>query len=350
VGSDPQDWPLLTTIVPADVLNNMFGNSVSVNTQGDRIVVGAARDNSHAGAVYVFDRDLGGPGNWGQAVKLSGNQNFSLFGAGVDQDSSGLLTIGENWYGSQVGQMHLVCFHDDLEPNNDFGNAVSITAGQLVGLQICSGDEDFYAFDVPAGQVISTTIDFAHEAGNLDMALYGPDFSLLAESTSLDDGEMISHPSTESGTYYLQVYGVDLAANRYNLVLDWQPFCFDDDYEENDDFANAADIPFGVITDLTICSADEDYFRVEVPAGGLLSVGITFTHDLGDLNLALYDADQMLLAESASATDNESIALVVPAGGPYTLHITGVNMATNLYDLEVKWTALNHLPLVLKKP
>lgn len=54
---------------------DLFGNSVAIS--GDTIVVGAVNEDgdgdpwSDAGAAYVFERDLGGPGNWGQSAKLT---------------------------------------------------------------------------------------------------------------------------------------------------------------------------------------------------------------------------------------------------------------------------------------
>ncbi len=56
-------------------LNNLdgarFGRQVAID--GDTIVIGSDRtgpDDSRAGAVYVFERDHGGPNQWGQVAKL----------------------------------------------------------------------------------------------------------------------------------------------------------------------------------------------------------------------------------------------------------------------------------------
>jgi hypothetical protein len=45
-----------------------FGSRVGVS--GGTILVTAPHDDSLAGAAYIFDRDEGGPGNWGEVVKL----------------------------------------------------------------------------------------------------------------------------------------------------------------------------------------------------------------------------------------------------------------------------------------
>ncbi len=54
-----------------DVDGARFGRQVAID--GDTIVIGSDRtgpDDSRAGAVYVFERDHGGPGQWGQVAKL----------------------------------------------------------------------------------------------------------------------------------------------------------------------------------------------------------------------------------------------------------------------------------------
>jgi len=46
-----------------------FGGSVAVD--GDLIVVGASRENDEKGSAYVFERNAGGRDNWGEVVKLT---------------------------------------------------------------------------------------------------------------------------------------------------------------------------------------------------------------------------------------------------------------------------------------
>ncbi|MGM0558811.1 MAG: Ig-like domain-containing protein [Myxococcota bacterium] len=66
------DWSQVKTLVPSDpVSNGRFGTSASL--EGDELVIGAQYNDSNgneAGAAYVFSRDAGGAGNWGQVEKL----------------------------------------------------------------------------------------------------------------------------------------------------------------------------------------------------------------------------------------------------------------------------------------
>ena len=57
----------------------------------------------------------------------------------------------------------------------------------------------------------------------------------------------------------------------------------------------------------TICSYTEDWYRLEVPQAGLLSLNLTF--DGGDLDLRVFDENNLLLADAASDQVPEYIAM-----------------------------------------
>ena len=66
--------------------SDAFGISVAVS--GDTAVVGAPQESAggvHAGAAYVFQRDQGGTDNWGEVTKLTASdaQEFDFFGLSV---------------------------------------------------------------------------------------------------------------------------------------------------------------------------------------------------------------------------------------------------------------------------
>jgi len=69
--------------------NALFGCSVDV--QGDELAAGAL--NEWGGSVYVFERDLGGSGNWGEGARLRPPTNGGAYGTWVDLDGD-LLAIG----------------------------------------------------------------------------------------------------------------------------------------------------------------------------------------------------------------------------------------------------------------
>jgi hypothetical protein len=117
-----------------------------------------------------------------------------------------------------------------------------------------------------------------------------------------------------------------------------------DPLEPNDSLAAAVDAPDGVTTGLSVCAGDEDWFRVVVPAGKLVTVRITFEHDLGDLDLVAYDgAGELIGARSPGEypyierqleTDEEVLA-VIGSDTVYKFRVVGHLGAINAYTLHV---------------
>lgn len=68
----PDNWGQVKKLVPGDIaLGDLYGESVAVD--GDRLVVGARGDDDgvpDSGSAYVHERDAGGIDNWGQVGKL----------------------------------------------------------------------------------------------------------------------------------------------------------------------------------------------------------------------------------------------------------------------------------------
>ncbi len=68
-----------------------FGEGVAV--AGDLVAVGQPDENGNRGAVYLYRRDLGGPGEWGLEARLS-HPEGNLFGLSVDLDGE-VLVVGD---------------------------------------------------------------------------------------------------------------------------------------------------------------------------------------------------------------------------------------------------------------
>ncbi|MEM9532776.1 MAG: LamG-like jellyroll fold domain-containing protein [Pseudomonadota bacterium] len=72
----PDNWGLVASS-PADFFD-LFGIQLDISPDATLVAVGAtsAAENGKAdsGAVYIFERDFGGPNNWGRRVKLFPNQ------------------------------------------------------------------------------------------------------------------------------------------------------------------------------------------------------------------------------------------------------------------------------------
>ncbi len=134
-----------------------FGNSVSISSTG-RVIVGADLEDTRgtdAGAVYVFERDLGGIDNWGESMILYANTTDTpRFGRSVALSSTGLALVGaplEDTQGGAAGaaqlflltpcvgdyeSIGLVCVNGDWvgdidETDLDVGNTTLIITGNV---------------------------------------------------------------------------------------------------------------------------------------------------------------------------------------------------------------------------
>ena len=89
-----------------------FGRSVSIS--GDTVVVGAyGHDDAghYSGAAYLFERDEGGPGNWGQVAKLTASDGAEgdIFGGSVSISSDTVVVgaYGDDDNGYNSGAVYL---------------------------------------------------------------------------------------------------------------------------------------------------------------------------------------------------------------------------------------------------
>ncbi len=119
-----------------------------------------------------------------------------------------------------------------------------------------------------------------------------------------------------------------------------------DSYEPNNNRSKATDAPIGVTSGLTICSGDEDWFRVAVPANYIVRVGIEMVHAAGDLDLVVYDASGQLVgsrygqvypySSRASETNTEFYGLYAEESNKvYYVRVVGYAGAQNGYSLHV---------------
>ena len=87
-----------------------------------------------------------------------------------------------------------------------------------------------------------------------------------------------------------------------------------DAFEPNETRDNAADLPMGSHSGLTLCEDDEDWYMVTVEQSGNLEITLSFAHTRGDIDLGVYDAAGDKLAESTTTSDVESISESAAAG------------------------------------
>jgi len=176
----PDSWGQVTKL-SLPVTNLLLGYDVAVS--GDTLALGAVGDASNgflAGAAYVFERDLGGPGSWGLAAKRLASDGFQgdYFGSSVDlfedtlvvgavfadhddDDDSGAAYVFERDHGGPGawGEVRKLAASDGVPDDwfaGNFGGGVSISGDTIVAGAYRNDDfgtdsGSVYTFERPLG-------------------------------------------------------------------------------------------------------------------------------------------------------------------------------------------------------
>ncbi len=233
------------------------------------------------------------------------------------------------------------CSDDGYEDNDTRATAYTVDDGYLGGLQICSGDDDYFDAYLYTGDQLSVTINFTHSGGDLDMQLFDPSGGILQSSTSSSNSETVSAAAASSGYHAWRVYGVGGDENSYSMDVTITPAatCTDDQYEDNDTLSGAEElVPDTGNNDysgLQICAYDDDWFAVYLYAEESMDVSIAFTHSQGDLDLYLYDSLGSQIDYSNSSADSETVSVTGSTGEYYYFKVIGYGGAENSYDLNI---------------
>jgi hypothetical protein len=128
----PGNWGQVAKLVAVDAAAGAnFGNSSSID--GDLILVGAFLDDGAAidsGSAYIFERDLGGPDSWGQRAKLAPSDGAFEDKAGLSVSIHGwTAVIGAGWHDAVADEAGAVYVFDRNRDGQDaWGEVVKWTA------------------------------------------------------------------------------------------------------------------------------------------------------------------------------------------------------------------------------
>lgn len=94
--------------------------------------------------------------------------------------------------------------------------------------------------------------------------------------------------------------------------------------------AGAALLPVGVTRSARLCSAEDDWYRVD--AGGAVTVTVSFDHAAGDLDVELVAADGRVLGSSTSVQNVETVR----GNGTVFVRVYGYRGAANSYTIVAR--------------
>lgn len=300
--------------------------------------------------VRVWDSDLGVLKTW---VATDEGEPISDF---VDLPAAGLYFLeiaGDNGASSAEPYTLRVEFTpivDPGEPNNRFGEATWI--GDMETLQanlLPAGDSDWYVLDVDdAGELSLDITDVAE-----DMSLYvrvwdidkvalvswiGPD--AVGESTEV----VIDLPA--SGAYYLEIAADTGQRSAEPYTLEWAFTPTGDVHEPNDRLSIATPLSLDEPYSATIFPLrDTDFYAIEAPNQGELSIEIAEIPEGLDINMRLRDRNLDVIQDwgtpSQPGADNQA-TFDLPAPGHYILEVAdwyGDARSTDSYLLTATFTA-----------
>ena len=164
----PDAWGQVTKLTAADgMAGDWFGGSVSLS--GDTVLIGAlladVGGNIDQGAAYIFERNLGGPDAWGQVAKLTASDGAAGNAFGAYPSLSGDTAVIGAFFadvGGNVGQGAAYVFYRDLGGPGTWGQAAKLTSADGA-----AGDE-FGGWVSFSGAVVMITACLADVGGNVD--------------------------------------------------------------------------------------------------------------------------------------------------------------------------------------
>ncbi len=218
-------------------------------------------------------------------------------------------------------------------------------------LRICEDDEDWFQFQVRAGDQVDILCRFMHFAGDLGLDLYCfGDWEIpVASSDGSADDEHILYivPQGQQGTCRVRVHGTPQQESGAEYSLDIEPLCTADTYEPNNEDASATRVVLPAPGDPAVyenggrvCGPrDADWFKFTATGHTHLEIQAYFDDGDGALGMLLDcgDSFQFPVDEDGNPTDvwplvsqenedGELLTVDLPGEGPgeCTLKVTGL--------------------------
>lgn len=257
-----------------------------------------------------------------------GNAPGSLADSGTDGTDSG-FDLG----GVDVADIEIeggdVC-QDDIYGVTSPERAIAVSDGaSLQGLTACAAHPDYITFTPAIGAtsaIVRVTSDGPVSFTVNGEAATSDEFVSVREMGETQPVNIVVSATTDSN------YDIELVSE-----IDENRDCRQTPEEPNDspgEAFNVEDDAFELET--RVCEADDDWFRFSLPAGGVLTVEIEFTHDDGDLDATIFRHDELEdpVIESNGGEDDEFLRIgPVAEAGVYLLRVYGWEGARNAYRL-----------------
>lgn len=232
----------------------------------------------------------------------------------------------------------------EMEPNNDFARANSLGLDSCEGL--FSGDDDYYIFDVDHPSQLAVVLQVPGTIRSR-ISLFNANHQHLdsREAENPGDSSTLNYDLGSAGRYYVRLSALDGGASDlpYTVSLHTDPAV--DGHEPNPNYAMASSISLNeTYSALLFPNGDRDWYRVDIPEPGMLSVRIEAVPLNIQAGLRVYNQDLQRLTTKQVLNSGDPVFLDLPIEkrGPYWIEVydQGDNHAsTSPYTLKVNLVA-----------
>ncbi len=268
-----------------------------------------------------------------QLLNPSGQESISLTAA-----TAGVYTVRVflaqdlgpnpgNQYTMNISANVAPCPQDQFEDNDeDFGAPLMLPGTH--NLNVCVGDEDYFDVILTEGETLEVQAIFSHAEGDIDLQILGFLGIPLASSASSTDNETVSYTANNVGFFTIRVALFSdtgtMPGNPYQLIVNVTQappmMCPVDGQEPNDTAATAASVGVGNHANLHACT-DDDYYAMSFSQGDDVTIAVSFSDAEGDIDIELENPSGTVVADSTSATDDETISYTVQTSGTHRLRV-----------------------------
>jgi hypothetical protein len=235
---------------------------------------------------------------------------------------------------------------DAQEPNNVPGHAFLLTARTVTGTIFSNNDSDFFKIYAASGDTLRLTVNSPQEMISY-LEFYDPNLRYMwvrARAVNPGDTLILEHAVQTSGIYtirlsdffgrpHTETYTLTIAGGQPGVIPPQNPVTTES--EDNGDLglANQAAIGTSVSGAVSI-KDDQDWFRLEVPKTGQLTIDITQIPAAIQLHAHLYDSSRNQVLYGQSTDPGKTFSLIFDVPRPDTWYLMFTNADGNVFSSD----------------
>ena len=235
---------------------------------------------------------------------------------------------------------------DTREPNNQLGAASLITGTSLTGIIFDRNNEDWFKIYADANDTLSFTVAPPAEM-RPNITVYGPHANYLyvsKQSVNPGDTLILEHTVSESGFYYIRLTDAQNLAHTETYTLSVSggnpgfvpsKTFITIEQENNDQFGIANFVAIDTSVSGAIGDADDgDWYQLELPQAGQLTVALTSVPVNLELRFRLYNSSGGRLLSGQSTDPGELFSLIYDVTTPDTYYLFVDDLDNAAYSAE----------------